>query len=88
MTKRQIPLAIPGEILLEEFLKPLRVTQYRLAKEIGVPHRRNRRRYRRAPGCLLWHGSRVLAEPASARRSRARCWPRIWLAIQPLTAAA
>ena len=40
MSKRQIPLAVPGEILLEEFLKPLGVTQYRLAKEIGVPQRR------------------------------------------------
>jgi antitoxin HigA-1 len=27
----------PGEILLEEFLKPLGISQYRLAKEIGVP---------------------------------------------------
>ena len=40
MAKRQIPLATPGEILLEEFLKPLGVTPYRLAKEIGVPQRR------------------------------------------------
>lgn len=40
MAKLQIPLAVPGEILLEEFLKPLGVTQYRLAKEIGVPQRR------------------------------------------------
>ena len=40
MAKRQIPLATPGEILLEEFLKPLGVTQYRLAKEIGVPQQR------------------------------------------------
>ncbi len=32
--------AHPGEILLEEFLKPLAVSQYRLAKEIGVPARR------------------------------------------------
>ncbi len=40
MPKRKIPLATPGEILLEEFLKPLGVTQYRLAKEIGVPQRR------------------------------------------------
>ena len=40
MAKRKIPLATPGEILLEEFLKPLGVTQYRLAKEIGVPQRR------------------------------------------------
>jgi addiction module HigA family antidote len=30
----------PGEILLEEFLKPMGLTQYRLAKEIGVPQRR------------------------------------------------
>src|SRR4249920_515956 len=29
----------PGEILLEEFLKPLAVSQYKLAKEIGVPAR-------------------------------------------------
>ena len=27
----------PGEILLEEFLKPMGISQYRLAKEIGVP---------------------------------------------------
>ncbi len=27
----------PGEILLEEFLKPMGITQYRLAKDIGVP---------------------------------------------------
>jgi antitoxin HigA-1 len=27
----------PGEILEEEFLKPLNISQYRLAKEIGVP---------------------------------------------------
>jgi antitoxin HigA-1 len=40
MAKRQIPLATPGEILPEEFLKLLGVTQYRLAKEIGVPQRR------------------------------------------------
>ncbi len=30
----------PGEILLEEFLKPLGVSQYRLAKEVGVPPQR------------------------------------------------
>lgn len=40
MAKRKVPLATPGEILLEEFLKPHGVTQYRLAKEIGVPQRR------------------------------------------------
>lgn len=30
----------PGAILLDEFLKPLKITQYRLAKDIGVPPRR------------------------------------------------
>ena len=30
----------PGEILLEDFLKPLQLTQYRLAHAIGVPPRR------------------------------------------------
>jgi addiction module HigA family antidote len=30
----------PGEVLLEEFLKPLAISQYRLAKDISVPPRR------------------------------------------------
>jgi len=30
----------PGELLLEEFLKPMAISQYRLAKEIGVPAQR------------------------------------------------
>ncbi|MCH7754776.1 HigA family addiction module antidote protein [candidate division KSB1 bacterium] len=30
----------PGEILLEEFLKPMSISQYRLAKDINVPARR------------------------------------------------
>lgn len=38
--KRQIALAHPGEILLEEFLEPMGVSQYRIAKDIGVPARR------------------------------------------------
>jgi addiction module HigA family antidote len=38
--KRKVPYPHPGEILLEEFLKPMGITQYRLAKEIGVPQRR------------------------------------------------
>ncbi|MDP3185799.1 MAG: HigA family addiction module antitoxin [Anaerolineales bacterium] len=36
----ELPPIHPGEILLEEFLKPLGVSQYRLAKEISVPPRR------------------------------------------------
>ena len=30
----------PGEVLLEEFLKPMSITPYRLAKDIGVPTNR------------------------------------------------
>jgi len=37
---RKLPYPHPGEILLEEFLKPMGISQYRLAKEIGVPQRR------------------------------------------------
>lgn len=37
---RSIDLATPGEILQEEFLDALEISQYRLAKEIGVPPRR------------------------------------------------
>ena len=40
MTKRKLPPIHPGEILLEEFLKPLGLSQYRLAKDISVPARR------------------------------------------------
>jgi len=37
---RKVPYPHPGEILREEFLKPMGITQYRLAQEIGVPQRR------------------------------------------------
>jgi addiction module HigA family antidote len=36
LPKTLLPVT-PGELLLEEFLKPVGITQYRLAKEIGVP---------------------------------------------------
>ncbi|RJP76814.1 MAG: addiction module antidote protein, HigA family [Desulfobacteraceae bacterium] len=38
--KRQMPPVHPGQILQEDFLKPMGITQYRLAKSIGVPQRR------------------------------------------------
>ena len=37
---RKLKPVTPGEILLEEFLKPMGITRYRLAKEIGVPAQR------------------------------------------------
>jgi addiction module HigA family antidote len=39
MTKKLNPVS-PGEMLAEEFLKPLAMSKYRLAKEIGVPAQR------------------------------------------------
>lgn len=39
-TTRDIPLAHPGIILLEDWLKPMGVSQYALAKAIDVPPRR------------------------------------------------
>ena len=37
---RTVAPVSPGEMLEEEFLKPLRLTKYRLAKDIGVPAQR------------------------------------------------
>jgi len=39
MTEKLHPIH-PGEILLEEFLEPMGISQYRLAKDISVPPRR------------------------------------------------
>jgi addiction module HigA family antidote len=40
MTMRKLKPVTPGELLREEFLKPMGISQYRLAKEIGVPPQR------------------------------------------------
>ena len=40
MSKRKFPPVHPGVSLSEDFLKPMEITQYRLAKGIGVPPRR------------------------------------------------
>ena len=37
---RAVPPVSPGEMLNDEFLKPLGLTKYRLAKDIGVPAQR------------------------------------------------
>lgn len=37
---RKLPPVHPGEVLAEEFLKPMGISQYRLAKDISVPPRR------------------------------------------------
>lgn len=38
MTK--LPNVHPGEVLLEEFLKPMNITAYRLSKDISIPQTR------------------------------------------------
>ena len=40
MASRKLRTVSPGEILLEEFLRPLEISQYRLAKSIKVPNTR------------------------------------------------
>ncbi len=40
MTRKKLPPIHPGEILLEEFLKPLELSQYRVARDLSVPPRR------------------------------------------------
>ena len=38
--RRQVPLSHPGIILLEDWLKPMGISQYALAHAVGVPPRR------------------------------------------------
>jgi len=40
MSRRKLSPIHPGEVLLEEFLAPMEISQYRLAKDIGVAPRR------------------------------------------------
>lgn len=40
MRTQKLTPTIPGEILLEEFLKPMHISQYKLAKDINVPQTR------------------------------------------------
>ena len=40
MKKQKLQPIHPGEILMEEFLKPMVISQYKLAKDISVPSRR------------------------------------------------
>ena len=37
---KKLPNIHPGEILLEEFLKPLKISAYKLSKDIGIPQTR------------------------------------------------
>jgi antitoxin HigA-1 len=64
----------PGEILHEEFLKPMAITQYRLAKDISVPPRRINE---------IIKGQRAIPADTALRLGRYfRMSPEFWLNLQ------
>ena len=72
-TKKIMPIH-PGEILLEEFLEPLGISQYRLAKDISVPARRINE---------IVHGKRSITADTALRLSRYfGLSDRFWLNLQ------
>ena len=64
----------PGEILMEEFLKPMGVTQYRLSKDINVPPRRINE---------IAHGHRSISADTALRLGKYfNMSPQFWLNLQ------
>ncbi len=61
MARKTHPPIHPGEILLEEFLEPLELSQYRLAKDITVPPRRINE---------IVHGNRSVTADTALRLAR------------------
>ena len=73
MAKRHAPIH-PGEILLEEFLKPYGVSQYELAKVVQVSPRRINE---------IVHGKRAISPDTALRLARAfDVSDRFWLNLQ------
>ena len=74
MRKHKLPPIHPGEILNEEFLKPLKISQYRLAKAINVPPRRINE---------IVHGTRAITADTALRLARYfGTSERFWLNLQ------
>jgi addiction module HigA family antidote len=74
MGMKKIQPVHPGEILLEEFLKPLNISQYKLAKDISVPPRRINE---------IIHGKRSISANTALRLSRYfGLTERFWLNLQ------
>jgi addiction module HigA family antidote len=74
MRRKKLPPVLPGEVLLEEFLKPLGVSQYKLAKAISVPARRINE---------IVHGKRAVTADTALRLSRyLGTSERFWLNLQ------
>jgi addiction module HigA family antidote len=70
----KFPPVHPGEILLEEFLKPMDISQYRLANDIGVHPRRINE---------IVHGKRAISADTALRLSRYfGLSERYWLNLQ------
>jgi antitoxin HigA-1 len=64
----------PGEILREEFMKPLGLSQYRVAKAINVPPRRINE---------IVQGKRAITTETALRLERYLGWPaQVWLNLQ------
>jgi addiction module HigA family antidote len=64
----------PGEVLREEFLSPMGISQYRLAKDIAVPPRRINE---------IVHGSRAVSADTALRLARYfGTSERFWLNLQ------
>ena len=61
MAAKKLPPIHPGEILLEEYLVPMGISQYRLAKEISVPARRINE---------IVHGKRSITADTALRLAR------------------
>jgi addiction module HigA family antidote len=61
MPRRAHPPVHPGEILEKEFLEPLELSQYRLAKETNVPPRRINE---------IVHGTRAISADTALRLAR------------------
>lgn len=76
MVGKKIAPVHPGEVLLEDFLKPMGISQYRLAHDITVPPRRINE---------IVHGSRsVTADTALRLGVYFGMEPQFWLNLQAL----
>ena len=72
--KTKLPAVHPGEVLLEEFLVPASLSQYRLAKDIRVPQRRINE---------IVQGKRAITANTALRLARYfGMTPRFWLNLQ------
>ena len=74
MSEKKLPPVHPGEILRDEFLIPLNISQYRLAKDINVPARRINE---------IVHGKRGITADTALRLARYfGSSERLWLNLQ------